>query len=315
MIKAVLLGTGGMMPLKERALTSLYLYCNGHGVLTDCGEGTQVQIRSAGLSFKAIDLILLTHYHADHVSGLPGLLLSIGNQGRTEPLTIAGPPGLERVVNGLRVIAPELPYPLVMQPIDLAEPQPLHADQLVITPFQLQHKVPCFGYRYHLPRAGRFDPDRARENRVPLPCWSVLQKQPTAEFEGRVYSRDQVMGPERRGITVVYATDTRPVPVIARMAADADLMIAEGMYGDPEKADSAAEKGHMLMLDAARLARAAQPRRLWLTHYSPAMPDPETWIEAVREVFPDAELGQDGLTIDLLYTDESVVPTVHLSMM
>ena len=308
MIKAVLLGTGGMMPLKERALTSLYLYCNGHGVLTDCGEGTQVQIRSAGLSFKSINLILLTHYHADHVSGLPGLLLSIGNQGRTEPLTIAGPPGLERVVNSLRVIAPELPYSLVLHPIDPAEPEPLQVDRLIITPFPLQHKVTCLGYQYHLPRVGKFEPERARANGVPLPCWSILQKQDTVEHEGITYTRDMVMGPDRRGITVVYATDTRPVPVIARMAEDADLMIAEGMYGDPEKADSAAEKGHMLMLDAARLAHVAQPRRLWLTHYSPAMPDPETWIDAAKAVFPQTELGQDGMTVDLRYTDESVVP-------
>ena len=173
MIKAVLLGTGGMMPLKDRALSSLLVSWNGHSALIDCGEGTQVQIRGAGMSFKAIDLLLLTHYHADHVSGLPGLLLSVGNQGRTEPMIIAGPPGLERVVNGLRVIAPELPFPIELKTLSARDTDSLSLFGMTITSFPLQHGIPCLGYRLHLPRAGKFDPARARKNGVPLPCWSV----------------------------------------------------------------------------------------------------------------------------------------------
>ena len=306
MLKVVLLGTGGMIPLRDRALASLIASWNGHSVLIDCGEGTQVQIRSSGISFKSIDILLLTHYHADHVSGLPGLLLSIGNQGRTEPLVIAGPPGLERVVNGLRVIAPELPFPVELLLIDPKSPESITYHGLMITPFALQHNIPCLGYQLHLPRAGKFDPERALSNNVPMPCWSILQRQPEAEYDGHVYTRDMVMGPERRGLTVVYATDTRPVPLIAKMAKEADLLVAEAMYGDPEKLPSAKEKAHMMMTEAAELARQAQPRRFWLTHYSPAMPDAEEWIALAREIFPKTEPGFDGMTIDLQYTDDMI---------
>ena len=304
MLKVTLLGTGGMMPLKERALASLILSWNGHSALIDCGEGTQVQIRSAGLSFKSIDLLLLTHYHADHVSGLPGLLLSIGNQGRTEPLTVAGPPGLERVINGLRVIAPELPYELIYMPLDAKDPAEFAFEGLTVTPFPLRHNIPCLGYKFYLPRCGKFDMARAKANGVPLPCWSVLQKSPEAVFEGRTYTQDMVLGPARRGLTVVYATDTRPTPVISDMAQDADLLVAEAMYGDPEKLASAKEKGHMLMTEASELARVAKPRRCWLTHYSPAMPDPESWIPLAQAIYPAIELGQDGMAVDLAYTNE-----------
>ncbi len=304
MLKVVLLGTGGMMPLRDRALASLIVSWNGHSALIDCGEGTQVQIRSAGLSFKSIDLLLLTHYHADHVSGLPGLLLSIGNQSRTEPLVIAGPPGLERVVSGLRVIAPELPFPIELKTIDVKTPETITYSGLLITPFALRHNIPCLGYQLHLPHAGKFDPDLARKNNVPMPCWSVLQRQPEVECDGQLYTRNMVMGPDRRGLTVVYATDTRPVPVIAEMAKDADLLVTEAMYGDPEKLPSAIEKAHMLMTEAAELARQAQPRRHWLTHYSPAMRDVGEWLPFAKAIFPATEPGVDGMSVDLMYTDE-----------
>ena len=308
MLKVTLLGTGGMMPLKERALTSLYVSWNGHSTLIDCGEGTQVQIRSAGLSFKAIDLLLLTHFHADHVSGLPGLLLSMGNQGREAPLMIAGPVGVERVVRSLRVIAPELPFDLSFLPLDTDDPQPLEHESLQITPFPLRHKMPCLGYRLYLPRVGQFDPEMAKRNQVPLPCWSQLQKQPEVWLDGIRYTRDLVMGPPRRGLTVVYVTDTRPLPTIAGIARDTDLLIAEGMYGDPEKLASAQEKGHMLMTEAAELARQANPRRFWLTHFSPAMPDPENWLSQAKAIFPRTELGWDGRQEDLAYTNEPSLP-------
>ena len=304
MLKITLLGPGGMMPLKERALTSLYAVCEGRALLIDCGEGTQVQIRTAGLSFKAIDLLLLTHYHADHVSGLPGLLLSMGNQGRTAPLTIAGPPGLRRIVSGLRVIAPELPFDIEYQALDTLPMPTLTCGRLQITPFPLQHQaMPCVGYRLHLPRAGKFSPVLARQNGVPLPCWHLLQEQPSVTFEGVSYTREMVMGPDRRGITVVYATDTRPLPVIEEMAHRADLLITEAMYGDPDKQSSAIEKGHMMMWEAAQLGQAAQPDRLWLTHFSPAMTEPEAWLPDALAIFPLAELGSELKTIDLPFID------------
>ena len=303
MLRVILPGTGGMMPLKDRALACAALSANGHNLLIDCGEGTQVQLRACGLSFKAIDAVLVTHFHGDHVSGLPGLLLSMGNGGRTEPLLMAGPAGLAHVVNSLRVIAPELPFEIEFLELDPAAPAPFQAAGLKVAPFPLRHSMPCLGYRLTLPRAGKFQPERARENGVPLRLWSVLQKQPFATLDGVTYTRDMVLTPPRRGITAVYATDTRPVPAIAEAARDCDLLIAEAMYGDPEKLPRARESGHMLMEEAAALAARAGARRLWLTHYSPAMPDPAQWIHRARAIFPQAEPAQDGMCIDLPFEE------------
>ncbi len=303
MLKVTLLGTGGMMPLKNRALASAMLSCEGRNLLIDCGEGTQVQIRECGYSFKPIDALLLTHYHGDHVSGLPGLLLSMGNQGRELPLLIAGPPGLRRVVEALRVIAPGMPFSIELHEIDPAAPGTFSCAGLDVQPFALRHGMPCLGYALDLRRAGRFQPERARAAGVPLKLWSVLQKQPRVEFEGRVYTSDMVLTPPRRGIKVVYATDTRPVPAISAAARDCDLMICEGMYGDPDKLPRAREAGHMMMDEAAAIAASAGAQRLWFTHYSPAMPDPRLWLERARAIYPTAELGEDGMSIDLPFID------------
>ncbi len=303
MLKVTLLGTGGMMPLKERALASAMVSVNGRQVLIDCGEGTQVQIRACSLGFKCIDAVLITHFHGDHVSGLPGLLLSMGNSGREEPLMIAGPRGLRHVVDCLRVIAPELPFEILYNELDPAAPEPFDCAGLQIVPFPLKHGVPCLGYSLTLPRPGKFQPERARENGVPMKLWSVLQKQSEAELDGVTYTQDMVLTPPRRGIHIVYATDTRPLPAIAEMGRDCDLMILEAMFGDPEKAPRAVKSSHMLMTEAAALARDACARRLWFTHYSPAMPEPELWIDAAREIFPAAELGADGMSIDLPYEE------------
>lgn len=304
MLKVTLLGTGGMMPLKSRALASAMISCEGHNLLIDCGEGTQVQIRECGYTFKPIDCLLITHFHGDHVSGLPGLLLSMGNQGREEPLLIAGPLGVRRVVDSLRVIAPGLPFTIEFMEIDPAAPQAFSCAGLDIMPFALRHGMPCLGYSVALRRAGRFQPERARAAGVPLKLWSVLQRQTHAELDGRVYTSDMVLTPPRRGIKVVYASDTRPVPAIAAAAHDCDLLICEGMYGDPDKLPRAKEAGHMMMSEAAHIAAEAGAHRLWYTHYSPAMPEPEIWLDDARALFPHAELGHDGLSIDLPFPEE-----------
>lgn len=304
MLKVTLLGTGGMMPLKARALASAMLEANGRRLLIDCGEGTQVQIRACGMGFKAIDGVLITHFHGDHCSGLPGLLMSMGNQGREAPLLIAGPLGVERVVNSLRVIAPELPFNILFNEIDPAAPASFECAGFDVSPFALNHGMPCLGYRVTLRRPGRFLPEQARANGVPMKLWSVLQKQPFAECDGVTYTREMVLTPPRRGITVTYATDTRPTESLLNAAADCDLLIAEAMYGDPEKLPRTRESGHMLMEEAARIARDAGARRLWLTHYSPAMPEPQLWIERARAIFPGVELGQDGMQTDLQYIEE-----------
>ena len=303
MLDVCLLGTGGMMPLPYRWLTSLMLRCDGSSLLIDCGEGTQIAIKEKGWSFKPIDVICLTHYHADHVSGLPGLLLAMGNAERTEPLTVIGPRGVDRVVNALRVIAPELPFEIRF--IELTErQQEMQVGPYTVTAFRVNHNIVCYGYCVQLKRAGKFQVEKAQAAGIPLKYWSRLQKGTVIEEDGVVYTPDMVMGAERRGLKVTYCTDTRPVPVIAEMAKEADLFICEGMYGEPDKEAKAKEHKHMTFYEAARLAREADCREMWLTHYSPSLPRPEDYMDAVRKIFPRSVAGKDGKSVELRFDDE-----------
>lgn len=303
MLDICLLGTGGMMPLPYRWLTSMMARCGGSNLLIDCGEGTQIALKEKGWSPKPIDIICFTHYHADHISGLPGLLLTMGNAERTEPLVLIGPRGLERVVGALRTIAPELPFELRF--IELTEAR----EQMQIGPYQIDayrvnHNVVCYGYAISIPRTGRFDVDRAKEQKVPMKAWSRLQKGETVEMNGTTYTPDMVLGPARRGLKVVYCTDTRPVPVIAEYASEADLFICEGMYGEDGKEAKAREYKHMTLYEAAALAKQARPKSLWLTHYSPSLTRPEEFMDKVREIFPNAVAAKDGRTIELEFDEE-----------
>ena len=303
MLDVCLLGTGGMMPLPYRWLTSLMLRCDGSSLLIDCGEGTQIAIKEKGWSFKPIDVICLTHYHADHVSGLPGLLLAMGNAERTEPLTVIGPRGVDRVVNSLRVIAPELPFEIRF--IELTErQQELTVGPYSVTAFRVNHNIVCYGYSIQLKRAGKFQVERAQAAGIPLKYWSRLQKGAVIEEDDVTYTPDMVMGPERRGLKVTYCTDTRPVPVIAEMAQEADLFICEGMYGEPDKEAKAREHKHMTFYEAARLAKEADCKEMWLTHYSPSLPRPEDYMDAVRKIFPRSVAGKDGKSVELRFDDE-----------
>ena len=302
MLDVILPGTGGTMPLKSRWLASGYLRYNGHGILIDCGEGTQIALREAGCSLKSIDLLCLTHFHADHCSGLPGLLLSMGNDGREEPLTILGPPGCGRVVGALRVIAPELPFDLKI--VELSGTTMDYAlAELRIQAFGLRHGVTCYGYTFTLPRAGKFDPERARAAGIPLKLWSVLQKQASADLDGVHYTQDQVLGPARQGLKLCYTVDTRPTGRIVQMAAGADLFICEGMFAEPEKLERAKKTGHMLFSEAADLAAQAGAKELWLTHFSPSLPDPEAYLDPIRPVFDNVQCARDGMKTTLRFQD------------
>ena len=175
MLDVCLLGTGGMMPLPYRWLTSLMTRYNGSSLMVDCGEGTQIAVKEKGWSFKPVDIMCFTHYHADHISGLPGILLTMGNAERTEPLTMIGPKGLERVVNALRVIAPELPFEIKF--IELTEPEEtIELKGYTIHAFRVNHNVTCYGYTLEIPRAGRFSVEHALERQIPQIYWSRLQK-------------------------------------------------------------------------------------------------------------------------------------------
>ena len=297
MIDVCLLGTGGMMPLPNRFLTSLYLRHDGSVLLIDCGEGTQTAIRTAGLRFKPIESILLTHYHADHVSGLVGLLLTLGNEDRTEPLSIYGPVGLKRVLSSLRVIVPELPYEIIPNEID-AESR-FSCAGLEVTPIRADHGMPCLSYMLMLRRPGKFDAEKARRNEVPLRLWGRLQNGEHAEG----FVPEQVLGPERRGLKLVYSTDTLPLEEVAYLGKEADLMILEGMYGGTDRDERAAVTHHSTMLQSARLAHKANAKELWLTHYSPANPHPEEYEDEVKRMFPNTVISADGQCATLRFVE------------
>lgn len=300
MLDVCLLGTGGMMPLPRRWLTSLMTRYNGSSLMIDCGEGTQIAVKQKGWSFKPIDVICFTHYHADHISGLPGLLLTMGNADRTEPLTLIGPRGLERVVSALRVIAPELPFEIRCIEIQGNE-ETFSINGYEITAFRVNHNVLCYGYTIEIKRAGRFEVERALEAGVPQRCWSILQKGETVSVDGKIFTPDMVLGAPRKGIKVTYCTDTRPVSVIAEQAKDSDLFICEGMYGEPEKEAKAKEYKHMTMKEAAKLAKEADVKEMWLTHYSPSLVHPEEYLQAVCEIFPRCVAAKDGRTLEIKY--------------
>ena len=303
MLEVSLLGTGGMMPLPGRFLTSCITRFNGSGLLIDCGEGTQVALRKRGLSCHDIDVIAFTHYHGDHISGLPGLLLSIGNSERTEPVTLVGPPGLERVVNALRIIAPELPFELRF--IEFQEPVvSLDLYGYRLEAFKARHNVTCYGYSQIISRAGKFDPEKAAKNNVPMRCWSRLQKGETVLYEGKTYTQDMILGPERKGLKLTYCTDSRPTKLIVEKATGADLFICEGMYGEKGSEAKAKEHSHMTFAEAATIAQKAEVKELWLTHYSPSLVRPEDFADTAREIFPNAHTCKDGKTVTLHFEEE-----------
>ena len=303
MLDVCLLGCGGMMPLPRRWLTALMTRYNGSSPMIDCGEGTQVAIKEKGWSFKPIDVICFTHYHGDHISGLPGLLLTMGNADRTEPLTLVGPRGLERVVSALRVIAPELPFEIKF--IEITKPEEvLELNGYRITAFRVNHNVTCYGYTLEILRQGKFSPDSAREHEIPLKFWNPLQKGQTVEDEGRIYTPDMVLGPPRKGIKLTYTTDTRPTESILRNAKDSDLFICEGMYGEDDKIEKAKGYKHMTFREAATLARDAEVGEMWLTHYSPSLVRPDDYMDTVREIFPKAWPGKDGKSVELNFEED-----------
>ena len=302
MLDVCLLGCGGMMPLPRRWLTALMLRYNGSSILIDCGEGTQIAIKEKGWSFKPIDVICFTHYHGDHISGLPGLLLTMGNADRREPLTLIGPKGLERVVSCLRVIAPELPFPIIYQEIQGAE-QTFELNGYRLKAFRVNHNVLCYGYTIEIDRAGKFDVERARANEIPQKYWSRLQNGETVESEMGILTPDMVLGPQRKGIKLTYTTDTRPVPVIAEAAKGADLFICEGMYGEPDKDAKAREHKHMTFKEAAKIAKEAQPKEMWLTHFSPSLVRPLEYMDTVTDIFENAKAGKDGMSVNLCFED------------
>ncbi len=303
MLDVCLLGTAGMMPLPNRWLTSLLTRYNGSNILIDCGEGTQIALKESGWSPNPIDVILFTHFHADHISGLPGMLLSMANADRVEPVLLVGPRGLEKVVRSLLVIAGGLPFELNFRELK-EKNETIVINGYTINAFKVNHNVPCYGYSISISRLGKFDATKAKELNIPVNLWNRLQHGGTVEFEGNIYQPDMVMGPERKGLKVTYSTDSRPCEAIVNAAKESDLFICEGMYGEKDKLQSAKDKKHMTFYEAAKLAKEAKVEELWLTHFSPSLMNPKQYMNEVRDIFKNSHLGKDNMKKELAYKEE-----------
>ncbi len=306
MIDVCLLGTGGMMPMPNRYLTALLVRYNGKSILIDCGEGTQIALRKGGWSPKPIDVICFTHYHADHISGLPGMLLTMGNAERTEPLLLVGPKGLERVVKALRTIAPELPFEIEYHEIQGDDEEITLPDmkEFRIKPFKVNHNILCYGYSMHLDRVGKFDVERAKANNIEMKYWSRLQKGEVIEEEdGRTITPDMVLGEQRKGLHLAYVTDTRPTDSIVENVSGADLFICEGMYGEDDKIEKAVKNKHMTFYEAAEMAKRAGVEQMWLTHYSPSLVNPKEFLPKTQKIFKNTIASKDGRTTTLKFEE------------
>lgn len=298
MLDICLLGTGGMMPLPYRYLTSMMARYNGKSILVDCGESTQVAMKEKGWSPKPIDIMCFTHYHADHISGLPGMLLTMGNAEKKTPLIMIGPKGLQRVVSALRVIAPELPFEVEF--VELSEQnQIIEFDGFRIEAFRVNHNVVCYGYSIVIDRVGRFDVEKAKSLGIEMKYWNRLQKGEDIETETGVLTSQMVLGEPRKGLKVTYCTDSRPIASIVENAKGADLFICEGMYGEPEKQKKAVENRHMTFYEAAQMAKEAEVPELWLTHYSPSLTRPEPFLKDARKIFANTVAAKDGQSVEL----------------
>ncbi len=304
MLDIALLGTSGMMPLPNRFLTSMLCRIKGRLLIIDCGEGTQVALKNIGWGFKNIDVICFTHFHADHIAGLPGLLLTIGNAGRTEDIVIIGPEGVKEVVESLCIIAKELPFNIIFKEIDDLDNGKIKIKDFNIEALEVEHSMKCYAYNVILKRKGKFDVKKAIKLDIPKKIWSILQKENSIEYNNKIYTDDMVLGQERRGIKISYCTDTRPVETISDFIKNADLFICEGIYGENDKIKKAKQYKHMIYSEAATLAYNGKVSEMWLTHYSPSLTNPEEFLYIAQDIFPKSYCGYDGKISSFQFIEE-----------
>ncbi len=295
------------MPLPYRHLTSVLLRREGDLFLFDGGEGTQVSLRKLNLKWKKINAIFVSHTHADHVTGLPGLLMLSSQVDRDDPLYIFGPPKIaEYIESSRKVLDMYINYEIVVK--EVRDPGIVYeGDGFHVRAFPLQHTKTCVGYTLEEdPRPGEFNPERARELNVPMgPLWSRLQAGQTVHADdGTEVAPGDVLGPTRKGRKFSYVTDTRYLPSIAREVAGSDFLVCEGMFEDA-LADQALEKKHMTASQAATIARDGAVKKLGLIHYSPRYTDGElkTLLNEAKAIFPDTVLTKDRMVIPIEYED------------
>jgi ribonuclease Z len=306
-LEAFILGCGGMMPLPYRHLTSVLLRREGDLFLFDGGEGTQVSLRKLNLRWKKINAIFVSHTHADHVTGIPGLLMLSSQVDRDDPLYIFGPPKIaEYIETSRKVLDMYINYQIIVK--EITEPGIVYSGEgFDVRAFPLQHTKTCVGYTLEEhARPGAFNPDRAKEKNVPCgPLWSKLQAgECVATSDGSTVSPSDVLGPPRKGRKFSFVTDTKYLPSIAAEVSGSDLLVCEGMF-ENELAETAAEKKHMTSVQAATIARDAQVKKMALIHYSPRYTDSDLKIllNEARAVFPGTVLSKDRMVFPIEYED------------
>ncbi len=295
MIDVLLLGTGAMMPLPNRYLSATLFRTGPSLHLVDCGEGTQVAMREYHWGFKALDSILLTHFHADHVAGLPGLMHTLAHSGKTDPLHIVGPKGTYQVVEGLFVIVGGLPFEVYIHELAGGDVLELPGD-VRVSATEGEHRLPVLAYRFDLDRSPAFLPEMAEELGIPRQLWGQLQRGEPVTLNGQEIAPSQVLSTPRKGASFGIATDTRPTRAVQEAMQGVDLLISEATYGDDADTEKAKLRGHMTFREAATLARDAGAGALWLTHFGVGLANPGDYIANATHVFPNTTLGESGLT-------------------
>ncbi len=294
MIDVTLIGTGGMLPLPDRWLASMWLEFNGKACLVDCGEGTQISINQQKIKLSHLDILLITHTHADHISGLPGLLLSLGNSGKTDLLKIYGVKGIRDTIGKLLCISPFLPFPVEVYELSDTEKSSVLWNEIEITSMPLDHSIACLGYSFLLRRKPIFAPEKAKALGVDVKFWKLLHSGESVTIGDRTIAPDMVTSGQRQPVKVTYISDTRYFPQLAEFAENSDLLVCEGMYGDDEYLEKVVEKGHMVFSQSAAIACDSNSKALWLTHYSPALTNPEDYAEFICGIFPHSTVSRDG---------------------
>ena len=300
------LGTSGMMPLPGRFLTSVLLRREGEMYLFDCGEGTQISLKKLNLSWKKISRIFISHMHADHVTGLPGLLMLSSQVDRTEPLHIYGPQRLgEYIEASRRILDMYINYEIIFTPV--SEGLVFESDELTVNAFTLDHTKLCYGYSVvEKSRAGEVSVEKALAHKVERgPLWAALQRGETVlNQDGEPVSPDMILGPRRAGRKFTYITDTAYFPQLADFAHHSDILFCEAMF-DSSLAADAAEKKHMTAAQAASVALDSESAMLCLQHYSPRYSDKQLKIleTEAKSVFENTVLTRDRMCFDIPLKD------------